>query len=154
MQIFIICLLIVSVSFADEIHFSIESEKEWIRPKLDDSKCAEQYFFRNGEGYIVTFCIEDIKRECVSQQKKLSINSCDITEENLYTDFLNEKKSEDILFNLLKNGRFSLTKNEKKIQKVFFAKYIMRASHGGEIGEGIFSENVDLLYNRVLDYIW
>ena len=97
--------------------------------------------------------IEDIKKECISQQKKLSINSCDITEENLYTDFLNEKKSEDILFNLLKNGRFSLTKDEKKLKRAFWAKYRMLC-HGGSIGEGVFSEDNVFLYEQVLDIIW
>lgn len=148
-----ICLFMVVISFAEECELSIRSEKKWIIPQLDESKCDGQYFFRNGAGYIVTFCIEDIKRECVSQQKKLSINSCDITEENLYTDFLNEKKSEDILFNLLKNGRFSLTKDEKKLKRAFWAKYKMLC-HGGSIGEGVFSEDNVFLYKQVLDLIW
>lgn len=148
-----ICLFMVVISFAEECELSIRSEKKWIIPQLDESKCDRQYFFRNGAGNIVTFCIEDIKRECVSQQKKLSINSCDITEENLYTDFLNEKKSEDILFNLLKNGRFSLTKDEKKLKRAFWAKYKMLC-HGGSIGEGIFSEDNVFLYKQVLDLIW
>ena len=141
-------------SFAEECEHSIQSEKKWIIPQLDESKCDGEYFFRNGAGYIVTFCIEDIKKECISQQKKLSINSCDITEENLYTDFLNEKKSEDILFNLLKNGRFSLTKDEKKLKKAFWAKYKMHCHHGGTIGEGVFSEDNVFLYEQVLDLIW
>lgn len=148
-----ICLFMVVISFAEECELSIRSEKKWIIPQLDESKCDGQYFFRNGAGYIVTFCIEDIKRECISQQKKLSINSCDITEENLYTDFLNEKKSEDILFNLLKNGRFSLTKDEKKLKRAFWAKYKMLC-HGGSIGEGVFSEDNVFLYKQVLDLIW
>lgn len=148
-----ICLFMVVISFAEECELSIRSEKKWIIPQLDESKCDGQYFFRNGAGYIVTFCIEDIKKECISQQKKLSINSCDITEENLYTDFLNEKKSEDILFNLLKNGRFSLTKDEKKLKRAFWAKYRMLC-HGGSIGEGVFSEDNVFLYEQVLDIIW
>ena len=150
---FMICLFMVVISFAEECELSIRSEKKWIIPQLDESKCDGQYFFRNGAGYIVTFCIEDIKKECISQQKKLSINSCDITEENLYTDFLNEKKSEDILFNLLKNGRFSLTKDEKKLKRAFWAKYRMLC-HGGSIGEGVFSEDNVFLYEQVLDIIW
>lgn len=153
MRKFMICLFMVAISFAEECELSIQSEKKWIIPQLDESKCDGEYFFRNGAGYIVTFCIEDIKKECISQQKKLSINSCDITEENLYTDFLNEKKSEDILFNLLKNGRFSLTKDEKKLKKAFWAKYKMLC-HGGTIGEGVFSEDNVFLYEQVLDLIW
>ena len=148
-----ICLFMVAISFAEKCELSIQSEKKWIIPQLDESKCDGEYFFRNGAGYIVTFCIEDIKKECISQQKKLSINSCDITEENLYTDFLNEKKSEDILFNLLKNGRFSLTKDEKKLKRAFWAKYRMLC-HGGSIGEGVFSEDNVFLYEQVLDIIW
>ena len=153
MRKFMICLFMVAISFAEECEHSIQSEKKWIIPQLDESKCDGEYFFRNGAGYIVTFCIEDIKKECISQQKKLSINSCDITEENLYTDFLNNEKSHDVLFNLLKTGRFSLTKDEKKLKKAFWAKYKMLC-HGGSIGEGVFSEDNVFLYEQVLDIIW
>lgn len=153
MRKFMICLFMVAISFAEECELSIRSEKKWIAPQLDESKCDGQYFFRNGAGYIVTFCIEDIKKECMSQQKKLFINSCDITKENLYTDFLNNDKSRDVLFNLLKMGRFSLTKDEKKLKKAFWAKYKMLC-HGGSIGEGVFAEDEVFLYEQVQDVIW
>ena len=109
--------------FAEDSFVHIESEKKYIHPYSDENRCDGEYFFRNHEGYIVTICIDDLQRECLLQQKELSIDSCNITKDNLYSDFLslqNKKKSDEVLWSLIKKRKVFRLKKWNSYKKSFF----------------------------------
>ena len=139
--------------FAEDSFVHIESEKKYIHPYSDENRCDGEYFFRNHEGYIVTICIDDLQRECLLQQKELSIDSCNITKDNLYSDFLslqNKKKSDEVLWSLIKKGKFSVSKNGTVIRRVFFAEFYWY----GHYCEGVLSDDGHVLYHRILETGW
>lgn len=152
---FFLFFLCIAINCHAECFLKFKSEKKIIQIKRDEWHCSVSHFIHYQNGLDITYCLEDIQKECEIQKEKLSIEKCPSTKDEFYADY---DKYQKILYELGRKGKVFVELNGKRIREIFEVKYeqICNISgiSGGHVGIGLFVTKNIILDKQIEGYIW